>query len=481
MLRSAWKMGSEVRIVEVGNNIFQFKFNSKYQMEWVEKSGPWNFENNLLLLSRWKKGMTTANITFTHSPFWVQVWGLPFEFMFEDVGKEIGGKLGEVLEVDKHSWQADQAKFMRIRVNLPIQKSLRRGAHITNAKEGQQINQQYGEWIRAGGQGKGSADKARSMSSRSLESMVEEGAELRSGRVPKNRDTSVQTVSGRNEARNEARTRDQDLENMNTEMSNTIERTVQDGWDNMEKVEKVLAHVKEICDKQKGTKPDLVKELFKSNEEGCSLAGLPQKPNSESYGEKSPTIQKSGTTEEIKNKAQVLSSDMGKKAKAKGSLKKVAREMGKSQYLNKEAQVIIGGKKRAGVIEGLEESEGRVQKRVCEAHFSDEKEANEISAGFCSAHRPVLTFKDEPVADESGGLGIQKRFEGIWSWGNGGGGSIGYSPSGISGTIFGPRSGQGSGVGVDAGPGGSGGQASGSAGGGTSSTDSGSSSDSGKV
>ncbi|XP_023877292.1 uncharacterized protein LOC111989727 [Quercus suber] len=407
-------MGSEVRIVEVGNNIFQFKFNSKYQMEWVEKSGPWNFENNLLLLSRWKKGMTTANITFTHSPFWVQVWGLPFEFMFEDVGKEIGGKLGEVLEVDKHSWQADQAKFMRIRVNLPIQKSLRRGAHITNAKgerfwinfkyerlptfcficgklghdikhctqnvEGQQINQQYGEWIRAGGQGKGSADKARSMSSRSLESMVEEGAELRSGRVPKNRDTSVQTVSGRNEARNEARTRDQDLENMNTEMSNTIERTVQDGWDNMEKVEKVLAHVKEICDKQKGTKPDLVKELFKSNEEGCSLAGLPQKPNSESYGEKSPTIQKSGTTEEIKNKAQVLSSDMGKKAKAKGSLKKVAREMGKSQYLNKEAQVIIGGKKRAGVIEGLEESEGRVQKRVCEAHFSDEKEANEISA-----------------------------------------------------------------------------------------------------
>ena len=92
--------------------------------------------------------------------------------------------------------------------------------------------------------------------------------------------------------------------------------------------------------------------------------------------------------------------------------------------------------------------------------------------GFCSAHRPVLTFKDVPVADKPGGLGIQKRFEGIWSWGNGGGGSIGYSPSGISGTIFDPRSGQGSGVGVDAGPGGSGhgsgGQASGSAGGGTS-------------
>ncbi|XP_075654808.1 uncharacterized protein LOC142624976 [Castanea sativa] len=102
-LKSVWKMGSTLRIVEVGNNILQFKFNSKYQMEWVERSGPWNFENNLLLLSRWKKGMTTTNITFTHSPFWVQVWGLPFEFLSEKVGKEIGSKLGEVIEVDKRS------------------------------------------------------------------------------------------------------------------------------------------------------------------------------------------------------------------------------------------------------------------------------------------------------------------------------------------------------------------------------------------
>lgn len=32
-LWSVWKMGSNLRIVEVGNDILQFKFNSKYQME----------------------------------------------------------------------------------------------------------------------------------------------------------------------------------------------------------------------------------------------------------------------------------------------------------------------------------------------------------------------------------------------------------------------------------------------------------------
>ena len=70
-LRSAWKMGSDLRIVEVGNNVLQFKFSSRFQMEWVERSGPWNFENNLLLLCRWRKGLSSTNISFNHSPFWV--------------------------------------------------------------------------------------------------------------------------------------------------------------------------------------------------------------------------------------------------------------------------------------------------------------------------------------------------------------------------------------------------------------------------
>ena len=120
-------MGSNLRIVEVGNNILKFKFSSRYQLEWVEKSGPWNFDNNLLLLCRWRKGLTSKNINFSHSPFWVQIWGLPFENMTEEIGKDIGNKIGRVLEVDKRAMQANQAKFLRIRVKDPIEKPLHRG------------------------------------------------------------------------------------------------------------------------------------------------------------------------------------------------------------------------------------------------------------------------------------------------------------------------------------------------------------------
>ena len=103
-------------------------------MEWGERNGPWNFDNNLLLLCRWRKGLSITNISFTHSPFWIQVWGLPFESMTEEVGRDLGNKLGKYIESDRQSWSSEQAKFMWIRVDIPIDKPLRKGGNIVNSE-----------------------------------------------------------------------------------------------------------------------------------------------------------------------------------------------------------------------------------------------------------------------------------------------------------------------------------------------------------
>ena len=131
-------MGSDLRIVDIGNDILQFKFSSKYQMEWVEKNGLWNFDNNLLLLCRWRKGLSAANIVFSHLPFWVQVWGVPFELMIEDTGRDIRNRIGNFLEANKRSWQLDQAKYMRVRAELPLNKPLHRGGYLMRV-EGEKL------------------------------------------------------------------------------------------------------------------------------------------------------------------------------------------------------------------------------------------------------------------------------------------------------------------------------------------------------
>ena len=125
-------MGSDLQIVEVGNNVLPFKFNSEYQMQWVEQNGPWNFDNNLLLLCKWRKGLSTSNIVFTHSPFWVQIWDLPFEHMFMEVGRELDNSLGKFIESDRKTGHSDQAKFMRIRVDLQLDKPLRRRGKVAS-------------------------------------------------------------------------------------------------------------------------------------------------------------------------------------------------------------------------------------------------------------------------------------------------------------------------------------------------------------
>lgn len=129
-------MGSDLQIVDIGNGILQFKFGSEYQLKWVKKNRPWNSDNNLLLLSRWRRGLMASNIIFTHSPFWVQFWGLPFGMMDEELGRELGNSLRKFIETDKRFGQDDQAKFMRIRVDLPLDKPLRRGGKIANAEGG---------------------------------------------------------------------------------------------------------------------------------------------------------------------------------------------------------------------------------------------------------------------------------------------------------------------------------------------------------
>ena len=61
-IRRAWGLNDLMQILEVGPNLFQFKFQSEFDLDRILRGGPWTFDNQLLLLQRWKKGMTVGNI-----------------------------------------------------------------------------------------------------------------------------------------------------------------------------------------------------------------------------------------------------------------------------------------------------------------------------------------------------------------------------------------------------------------------------------
>lgn len=74
-MRDIWHIGSELNIREVGDDILQFKFPNEFQLMWVLENEPWSFENQLLLMRRWERGMSTRkrNMVFAEATFWIQV------------------------------------------------------------------------------------------------------------------------------------------------------------------------------------------------------------------------------------------------------------------------------------------------------------------------------------------------------------------------------------------------------------------------
>ena len=125
LFRSVWKFGQYLRITEVGDGLLQFKFSMESQLNWVMKNGPWSFDNHILLLRRWEKGMTAYTVEFPCVPIWLQVWGLPFDLINEEAGKDIGESIGKVMEVNYKAIAANQACFLRIRVELPLGKPIK--------------------------------------------------------------------------------------------------------------------------------------------------------------------------------------------------------------------------------------------------------------------------------------------------------------------------------------------------------------------
>nr|POF22500.1 hypothetical protein CFP56_68390 [Quercus suber] len=83
--------------------------------------------------------------------------------MLDEVGRELGNNIGKFIEVDRRARQLDQAKFMRIRADLQLDKPLRRGGKIASV-EGEKFwnPKQYGEWLQAQGNPKMGLEKSRS-------------------------------------------------------------------------------------------------------------------------------------------------------------------------------------------------------------------------------------------------------------------------------------------------------------------------------
>lgn len=100
-MRALWRPKAKVVIAEFKPDRFVYAFNTVEERTIVLNGGPWTFDKCLLVLAKVDSLSNPARVPLVRQEFWVQVKGLPFEFMTEEMGKMIGEALGEYVVTDQ--------------------------------------------------------------------------------------------------------------------------------------------------------------------------------------------------------------------------------------------------------------------------------------------------------------------------------------------------------------------------------------------
>ena len=98
-------------------------------MEVLDKS-TWTFDRRLILLKQFKGDLSSGNVSFQYSPFWIRVFNIPIKSMNSFVGTQIANEIGFSILVNALKSRLAWGPFLRIWVDIDITKPLMRGKII---------------------------------------------------------------------------------------------------------------------------------------------------------------------------------------------------------------------------------------------------------------------------------------------------------------------------------------------------------------
>ena len=127
---AAWGYPKELRITELGPNLFQFLISRVEEREKILNGGPWIMDNQILVLRPWRAGIEEDEEAFNLAPLWVQVWNLPIHWIAKEVGRKIGSIFAEVKEVIIPQGGGKEGKHLKLWVTVDLSQPLPRGTAV---------------------------------------------------------------------------------------------------------------------------------------------------------------------------------------------------------------------------------------------------------------------------------------------------------------------------------------------------------------
>ena len=102
-MAALWKSRKGVCIKDLSPTLFLFQFFHDNDVRRVLNSGPWIFDQHILLVHILGADEQPQNVPLFHTTFWIQVYNLPLGFQSKRILHSIGNYIGSFLESDENN------------------------------------------------------------------------------------------------------------------------------------------------------------------------------------------------------------------------------------------------------------------------------------------------------------------------------------------------------------------------------------------
>lgn len=121
ILCKAWGDPDGLQVSDVGMNLFMFIFKVQDEVQEVLRKGPWYVMRKLVSLQQWTPHVVMREIVFSKVQFWVQLHGLPVEYMTIRNGEKILSQMGELVEIEDPIQEGQLVRhFIRAKIRINV-------------------------------------------------------------------------------------------------------------------------------------------------------------------------------------------------------------------------------------------------------------------------------------------------------------------------------------------------------------------------
>ncbi|XP_021744421.1 uncharacterized protein LOC110710436 [Chenopodium quinoa] len=113
-----WKVKSSLETIDVGNNVYLFRFSTLDDYERALYGGPWFILDHHLVIFKWKPNFRSSIINFDVMSVWIRFPELPVEYYDKEAFFQIAKKVGIPIRVDYATGKLLRARYARVCIEI---------------------------------------------------------------------------------------------------------------------------------------------------------------------------------------------------------------------------------------------------------------------------------------------------------------------------------------------------------------------------